>query len=398
MKIAAFSLVLASSIPSLALAAPLTVLPGEIVEIKTPTTIDGVSVNDGEIRNSSYFANDGSFTNRGRLINQDDSVLRNDSVSSNSGILENRGNYYTHLTRNEVGGTIKNYGYHNSFGGTDNYGTYENFGNYTFTSVTTNSGIYVNHGLTYLNGGHFISSGNIQSDGQIGIGHGRLNITSEGTVDGSGEIVSDGVLQVNGQLSQRSIEITGNGVLQGIGTVDSEVVMNGGALSPGDGGGMQNFGARLDGNVGNLTINGDMTIESDAVFFLDFALGNIGVVSDVVSLNGNLDFWNNSGLWFVFPDPDEIKFKAGDVFDFLVADQISFLGNPKNTYYVFLNSGYGVKWRVSVFQGRSDGKETLRLAALPPTAVPVPGAFLGALSAFALIPIVSRSRTGKSKL
>ncbi len=113
----------------------------------------------------------------------------------------------------------------------------------------------------------FDQSADGSGDGTI-LGNGRIIKTGAGmltlTGDSSGfsgaTMVDGGRLSVNGLLGG-TVTVNDGGTLGGSGTVGATVVADGGRLAPGS-------------SVGNLTIDGDLTLSAGA--FLDYELGSPG--------------------------------------------------------------------------------------------------------------------------
>jgi autotransporter-associated beta strand protein len=146
--------------------------------------------------------------------------------------------------------------------GNDSLGTATNrFFQMANTALTTLSGVVSDGGLGY---------------GIVKTGNGTLALNNTETYTGP-TLITNGTLQVNGQLGSGAVTVATNAALGGTGTINGPVsVLAGGSLTPGD-------------SIGTLTINNNLALA-----------GNLGIevnksgspTSDTVVVSGTL---NNTG-------------------------------------------------------------------------------------------------------
>jgi autotransporter-associated beta strand protein len=120
-----------------------------------------------------------------------------------------------------------------SLNGNDGLGTATNrFFQIANTALTTLSGVISDNGLGY---------------GFVKTGNGTLALSSIETYTGP-TLITNGILQVNGQLGSGAVTVATNAVLGGTGTINGPVtVLAGGILAPGS-------------SVGTLTVNNNVSI------------------------------------------------------------------------------------------------------------------------------------------
>jgi hypothetical protein len=174
----------------------------------------------------------------------------------------------------------------------------ENFGDFTLesgASIKYNSGstYYSRSGSTVVNNTNVINSGDFIFDaGSVVTGTGSY------TQQEGGSIV------VNGDITQGSINILGSGYLGGSGTINGNVYAAGDDVIINSG-----------NSPGQLTINGDLTVENGASIIME--IGASG--HDTISVSGDFNISSGTNVIFEFLDDlDESileSFELGDFFE-----------------------------------------------------------------------------------
>ncbi len=162
-------------------------------------------------------------------------------------------------------------------------------------------------GLTFDTQGFTVKANNIM-DGDGGItkqGSGTLILAGNNLFFGDVTIEA-GNVQIDGSVAG-GVVTTPNTILSGIGTIEGSITTNGGTISPGDGAG-----------IGDLTVDGDITLNSTAHLFLtitDEAPGGFDrIINDLGMFSAN-----GASLEGSFTDTTytygvtEYKFVTGDI-------------------------------------------------------------------------------------
>jgi fibronectin-binding autotransporter adhesin len=154
--------------------------------------------------------------------------------------------------------------------------------------VVHNNGQFTNNGAYGLNGGNFtvVAGGAATNNTANFVGNGgSLFVLSGGTLDGTGSYTQNsGSMQIDGTLAQTDVTING-GTVQGVGTLQSNVVNIGGTVGPGN-------------SPGTLTIDGDFTQGAAGTLEIELDLGAhdlLDVVGDAF-LDGFLDLQMTSAF------------------------------------------------------------------------------------------------------
>jgi autotransporter-associated beta strand protein len=153
-----------------------------------------------------------------------------------------------------------------SLNGNDGLGTATNrFFQTTNTALTRLSGVISDGGL---------------GCGLVKTGNGTLALDNTETYTGP-TLITNGTLQVNGQLGAGAVTVATNAVLAGIGSVNGPVtVLAGGAIAPGN-------------SIGVLTINNNLSLAGNLVIEVN---KSASPTSDQINVSGTL---NNAGTGIV---------------------------------------------------------------------------------------------------
>ncbi len=349
------------------------------------------------------FNNHGSFENlddttpgggRALLTNFSGATFDNNGTLLNGSASDGPGNFlpgFGSLIRNE--GELINQGSIVNHANIENAGLLENNGlidnnfrgpNQIIKTLMINDGTLRNNQTGVINSdaqirnrstGQILNQNLIHNEGEV-FNFGLFDITSTGRLEGGGVYHQvEGKTRVNGVLSQTSVlleggEFGGSGIVQGspLGaqTLPANFVQTGGTLAPGD--------------PVTLTIDGDYFMSGGV---LDIKVAGVNdldqlVVTGLAEFTGGtiqLDFINGFAP------------RANDVFDFLVADTLSFV-----SFVDFVVKGLAPGFEFT-FRPTNEGRGLALIAlsdGIAASAVPLPPAFL--LMAPALGMILARTR------
>lgn len=150
-----------------------------------------------------------------------------------------------------------------------------------------------------VNGGNFtvVSGGTATNNTANFIGNGGdVFVLSGGTLNGTGSYTqNNGSIQIDGTLIQSGVTING-GTVQGVGTIQSNVVNSGGTVGPGN-------------SPGTLTIDGDYTQSASGTLTIEIDLGAHDLL-DVIGnafLDGVLDVQFTSAYLNAATDGDTFR-------------------------------------------------------------------------------------------
>jgi fibronectin-binding autotransporter adhesin len=277
------------------------------------------------------------------------------------------------------------------------YGTSTSAGTIKISALGTSGGEIVNNAATimlngvdsnFLDGGGFDALSNLASNsGSFSVLNGRdintpgaftntgtvnIGATSEFDVNGgeSEYLQTAGTTMVDGTLTPGSTVILG-GLLEGVGTVNNSVTVNGGTVAPGD-------------PPGTLTINGLFDLENG-----DLLIGLAGIgLYDALNVNGTAEL----GGTLEFDLQDGFNVAGGETF--FIADDSSRSGTFNTVDFSGLHLGAGLTAQIKYDQGANDNEVELLINGTT-TATPEPSTWLmfaGGLAALGAFQMARRRR------
>ena len=298
---------------------PLNVAMGEQLDINSPLSVDGTSLNQGYIDNFSALTNIGDFSNTGSLTNLSSGTFLNTGVFTNDGSV----NSLSNTVSNGVGGIWHNNGQlitesldnagtfnHNNGGGLFVFGELNSSGVFNqntqldIESMFNNSGTYNQRnsleirGLATLDntaGSNFINHGQtIHNEGTLmtaGVFHNQFG----GRIENSGDLVNTGVFTNDGSVNSFNNTVSNGvgGIWHNNGQLITESLDNAGTFNHNNGGGLFVFGELNSSGVFNQ--NTQLDIESmfnnSGTYNQHARLENSGQIAnqDVFSSNAELE-------------------------------------------------------------------------------------------------------------
>lgn len=335
--------------------------------------IGGSVINHGSFLNeTTHVTSSAAFGNFGTLLNRQ--VFLNTSTISNFGTLMNdhSGQFLNHGTVAGLG-SITNAGFFNNVGSVQtlsagsNLGQFINVGSFsTITGSFVNTGAYTNMGTFQNVLGTVTNIGTFTTFGRFGNEEGtirnlqRFELIGGGRLEGSGSFqqVSGTLKLIDGRIDQDTLTVNG-GRVEGFGSITADVtVADGATVAPG-------------ASPGLLTVNGGIDFLSGAILAAELGGLTAGTEYDQLDVYGTATFAAGAVIQVSFWDG--FTAAAGNIFDIVLADDIVAADLAALSWT--LPSVAGLDWRYWI-EDLSDGREALRLSALPlltpPPVTPLP--------------------------
>ena len=270
-------------------------IAGGVATVSTDTYV-GV---DGTAKGTLTFS--GGTLNTGHLIVARDAGNEG-TVQLNSGLLAT--NYIT----NGAGTAVVNF----------NGATVKARSNRTnfFEGFTAGNSEIQGGGLIFDSNGFNVSATNV-FDGPGGLtknGAGTLTLTAINTFTGETQ-VNGGILEVNGALSTGGVVTNVGATLSGFGIINGDLLSVGGKLSPGGNGGL---------DVGDLTINGGITLDNSSIFELTINDEAIGQLDRIV----NVGAFENGGASLMVTFNDSTFISGTTAADLALATRYKVITGP----------------------------------------------------------------------
>ncbi len=348
----------------------------------------GTLDNDGTLRNFGMLINTGTLNNFGELAN----IQSRSGRVMNTGTLNNFGNVGGYgSTRNA--GILNNYGRFDSGDFGENIGVVNNYSGATLTSAQryTNDGVFNNAlGATVRPTVLWINNGKLNNNGALSFekagaylsNHGIVNnnngavlvsknelrsngvLSNEGTLENIGRIITSGQMLVFGSgkvigsgsyhqlaggtfiygfVAQARLNIEG-GILEGGGTIESWVTLDGGTVAPGH-------------SIGEMTILGEYSQTESGRFAAEIGDPRKGVGNDLLKVFGTASL--DGQLQIIIHDDggDPFVLREGDSFDILHAESVA--GEFRNVSSAPL--GNGLAWKILYLKDAYGVTDVVRL-------------------------------------
>ena len=232
-------------------------------------------------------------------------------------------------------------------------------------------------GFSNSEGQFYANLGTLNNAGTIATSGGLINegvLRNSGTIDVGGLVRNrnSGTLQVDGTLTAGGVRSTGS-MISGGGTIDADVDLLGATIAPGN-------------SPGTLTIDGNLSADASSV--LAFELGGLlqGDDYDWLNVSGNVSL--GQGAIFDIDYFGGFEAEAGDMFDILTGDSLSFSDLTDFAFDFADISTIGIEWSASIFDVESDRKTVRLTASSTVTPVPLPASgvlLLGGLAGLAAL-------------
>jgi hypothetical protein len=224
----------------------------------------------------------------------------------------------------------------------------------------------------------YANLGTLNNAGIIDISGGLINegvLRNSGAIDVGGLVRNrnSGTLQVDGTLTAGGVRSTGS-MITGSGVIDADVDLEvGSTIAPGN-------------SPGTLTIDGNLSADASSV--LAFELGGLlqGDDYDWLNVSGNVSL--GQGAIFDIDYFGGFEAEAGDMFDILTGDSLSFSDLTDFAFDFADISTIGIEWSASIFDVESDRKTVRLTASSTVTPVPLPASgvlLLGGLAGLAAL-------------
>ncbi|MNY84533.1 Extracellular serine protease precursor [compost metagenome] len=180
----------------------------------------------------------------------------------------------------------------------------------------TGLGALVFNGANTYTGGTLLEAGTLVANSNDALGAGAV------TVRGAGQ---NSTLQVNAGIKlTNGITLGSGGTLTGLGSVGNTTVQSGGIIAPG-----------LSGGIGMLTVEGDLEMQSGALYHVQAALD--GSASSLIDVTGKATLAGS--VLHVGPQPNaQTDFQVGQTYTILTAGSIIGTFGAATSSYAYLDA------------------------------------------------------------